>query len=253
MISFSETISSKWYIRPFPIIPAFPPYWLASILKFNSSSRNTDLSNSAGVITTTSGMNDEISGLKPVISTRNSFTDSTIKTSTNSTSTKSADAITTTSGINNTTVGIEPAISTTTSTIKSPIISTSVTTRNNSSTTTTETSCQDLKTVCFGCAGGLGLSYLGSSTLGKALISDKKSCISCIERLIMSILDENVANNFLTDEKWAIVNEKINNPPTVKISLPSVQVYDILSREIPYMKSNYLNSDEYPNQQTTGT
>ena len=88
----------------------------------------------------------------------------------------------------------------------------------------------------------MGLSYLGASALGKALISYNSSCTSCIEKVTMALLDKDQAEQFLTAEKLAVVKEKITNPPTVKINIPSVEIFDILSREIPTMKISDLES-----------
>jgi hypothetical protein len=108
--------------------------------------------------------------------------------------------------------------------------------------TRSDISCQDIKIKCFGCAGGLGLSYLGASALGKALISYNSSCTSCIEKVSMALLDKEQAEEFFTAEKWAVVMEKITTPPTVKINIPSVEIFDILSREIPTMRISDLES-----------
>ena len=58
----------------------------------------------------------------------------------------------------------------------------------------------------------------------------------------MALLDKDQDEQFLTAEKWAVVMEKITNPPTVKINIPSVEIFDILSREIPTMRISDLES-----------
>ena len=58
----------------------------------------------------------------------------------------------------------------------------------------------------------------------------------------MALLAKDQAEQFLTAEKWAVVMEKITNPPTVKINIPSVEIFDILSREIPTMRISDLES-----------
>ena len=58
----------------------------------------------------------------------------------------------------------------------------------------------------------------------------------------MALLDKDEAEEFLTDEKWAVVMNTITNPPTVKINIPSVEVFDILSREIPTITISDLES-----------
>ena len=58
----------------------------------------------------------------------------------------------------------------------------------------------------------------------------------------MALLDKDRDEQFLTAEKWAVVMEKITNPPTVKINIPSVEIFDILSREIPTMRISDLES-----------